>query len=79
MLNRKINAEFIQATKSSINVELARTPVNLSYGDALDVFRNQENQKYPPELSTSNNRRPRIVNEVDFYGRRQRRLLSRQR
>ena len=48
MLNRKINAEFIQATKSSINLELARTPVNLSYGDALDVFRNQENQKYPP-------------------------------
>ena len=64
MLNRKINAEFIQVTKSSINLELAITPVNLSYYDALAAFRNQVNQKYPPELSTSNNRRPRRMNEV---------------
>ena len=55
MLNRKINAYFLQATKSSIKLELAITPVNLSYYDALAAFRNQVNQKYPPELSTSNN------------------------
>ena len=30
MLNRKINADFIQATKSSINLELSRDPVCLS-------------------------------------------------
>ena len=68
MLNRKVNADFLQATKSSINIELARTPVNLSYDDALAAFINQVNQKYPPELSTSNNRRPRRVNEVDSMG-----------
>ena len=68
ILHRKINAEFLQATKSSINIEHARTPVNLSYDDDLAVFRNQVNQKYPPELSTSNNRRPRTVNEVDSMG-----------
>ena len=67
-LNRKINAEFLQATKSSINIELVRIPVNLSYDDALAAFRNQVNQKYPPELSTSNNRRPRRVNEVGSMG-----------
>ena len=65
MLNRKINADFLQATKSSINLELARTFVNLSYEDALAAFRNKVNQKYPPELSTYNNIRPRRVNEVD--------------
>ena len=64
MLNRKINAEFIQVTQSSINLELAITPVNLSYYDALAAFINQVNQKYPPELSTYNNRRPIRVNEV---------------
>ena len=65
MLNRKINADILQATKSSINLELAITPVNLYYDDALDTFINQVNQKYPPELSKYNNRRPRRVNEVD--------------
>ena len=68
MLKRKTNAYFLQATKSSINLELSRTPVNLSYDDDLAVFRNKLNQKYPPELSTSNNRRSRRVNEVDTMG-----------
>ena len=68
MLNIKINAEFLQATKSSINLELARTPDNLSYDNALAAFRYQGNQKYPPELSTYKNRRPRRVNEVDSMG-----------
>ena len=48
MLNIKINADFLQATRSSINLELARTPVNLSCDDALAVFINQVNHKYPP-------------------------------
>ena len=68
MLNEKINADFIQATNSSINLELAITPVKISYDNALAPFRNQANQKYPPELSTYNTRRPRKVNEVDSMG-----------
>ena len=68
MLNRKINADFIQATKSYINLELFRTPANLSYDNAIDVFINQVNYKYPLEISTSNNRRPRRVNGVDTMG-----------
>ena len=64
MLNRKINAEFLQATKLSIKIELARTPINLSYENALATFRNKVNQKYPPEISTFKNRRPIRVNEV---------------
>ena len=68
MLGRKINAGFLEGTKPSINLELARTPINLSFDNALATFRNQVNQKSPPELSTSNNRRPRIVNEVDSMG-----------
>ena len=68
MLNRKINADFLRATKSSINLELSRTPFNLYYDDALSAFIKKVNQQYPPELSTSNNRRPGRVNEVDSMG-----------
>ena len=68
MLNRKINADFLQANKSSINLELARTPAKLSYDNTLAAFRNKVNHKYLPELSTYNNRRPRRVNEVDSMG-----------
>ena len=68
MLNRKINSYFLQATKSYINLELARTHVNLSYDDSLAEFRNQVNQKYPLELSTYKNRRARILNEVYSMG-----------
>ena len=64
-VKQKINADFLQATKSSINLELDRTPVNLSYDNAIAAFRNKVNQKYPPELSTSNNIRSRRVNEFD--------------
>ena len=65
MINRKIIAGFLQATKSSINMEHTRIPVNLSHDNTLAAFRNQVNHKYPPELSTSTNRRPRVVKEVD--------------
>ena len=65
MLNRTINADFIQATELSINIELSRTPVNLSYEDDIAEFINQVNHKYPTELSTSNNRIPRRVNEFN--------------
>ena len=68
MLNRKINSYFLQATKSYINLELARTHVNLSYDDSLAEFRNQVNQKYSLELSTYKNRRARILNEVYSMG-----------
>ena len=68
MLNRKNNAEFLQSTKSSINLEICRTPDNLSYDNNIAAFQNQVNQKYLPELSTYNNRRPRRVNQVYSIG-----------
>ena len=68
MLNRQIHVDFLQATRSSINIELSITLFKLSYDNALAEFRNQVNQKYPPELSTFNNRRPIIVNKVDSMG-----------
>ena len=66
ILNMKVNADFLQATKVSINLDLSKTPVTLNYDDALTAFKNQVNQKFPPKLSSSNNRRTIRVNEVGF-------------
>ena len=67
ILNRKINADFLNATKASINLELAKTTVNMRYDEALSAFRNQVNQKFPPEVSTGGNRRTRSINQTGSY------------
>ena len=53
ILNRKINKELLQDTEASIILKLANTLVIINYDDALNLFRNQVNQKVPSKLSTS--------------------------
>ena len=48
--------DFLQTNKASINLELAKTPVTITYEKALAAFRNQVNQKFLPEISYINNR-----------------------
>ena len=60
ILNSKVNADFLQDTKVSIDLEPTKTLFTPNYDDALTILRNQVNQKFPPELSSSNNRRTRI-------------------
>ena len=64
---------------ASINLEIAKTPVTLNYDDALTAFRNQVNQKFTPELSSSNNRRTRRVNKVGLRGGGRGGVIPRQR
>ena len=68
ILNCKVNADFLQDTKASNNLYLDKIPVTLNYDDAITAFRNQVNQKFPLELSSSNNKITRRVNEVGFRG-----------
>ena len=68
LLNRKILADFLQATKASINLELAKTISTITYENTLAAFHNKFNQEFPPELSTSNKRRNRIINEAGTCG-----------
>ena len=63
ILNRKILVDFLQPTKAYINLELAKTPVMMTYKHALATFRNQVSRKFPPESSFSNSRRTRRINE----------------
>ena len=64
IFNGRILAVFLQSTKASINLELSKTPVTITYGNLLAALRNQVNHKFPPELSSSNNRKTRKIKEA---------------
>jgi hypothetical protein len=68
ILSRKVNADFLQAIKTSINLELTRMPVTITYDQALTNFRNEVNLKFPPQLG-NDNRRTRRINAVRGGGR----------
>ena len=78
ILCRKVTADFLQNARASIQLELAKDPITITYNEALTSFRNQVNLKYPPELSaTSNRNRVRRINEFNTRGSRGRGQFSR--
>jgi hypothetical protein len=64
MLVDKIKADFLTPTKVQLEIELSRVPMNISYNQALSLFRNMINQKHPPQMGAVNNHVRRNVNEV---------------
>ena len=67
-LCNKVQADFLQATRTSIMIDLSRIPVTMTYAQALSNFRNEVNRKFPPGMS--NNRNARRVNETSSRGGR---------
>ena len=67
VLIKKINADFLQNVKAAMSIELTRTPLMMTYEQALMTFRNEVNRKHPPEIS---NPRSRRINEVSGRGPR---------
>ena len=65
ILMRKIDADFLSQIKTSINLELTRDPVTITYDQALTTFRNEVNLKFPPQVG--NTRRTRRINEIESY------------
>ena len=63
ILCRKINADFLEATRQLINVDLTRTPVTMTFAQALASFRNEVNRKFPPSLTPAE--RTRRMAEID--------------
>ena len=59
-LTRKVNADFLQSTKSALMIELNKTPMTMTYTQALSNFRQEVNIKFPPDLSSGPNRTRRI-------------------
>jgi hypothetical protein len=51
MLNKKIKADFLEPVKTSIEIELARIPVTMTYTTALTSYRNAVQRKFPSDSS----------------------------
>ena len=64
MLVDKIEADFLTPTKAQLEIELSRTPMTITYKQALGLFRNMVNQKHPPQMGATQHRVRRNVNEV---------------
>jgi uncharacterized membrane protein YgcG len=47
-----------------MEIELSRTPMTMTYEQAVALFRNMVNQKHPPQMGAAQNRVRRNVNEV---------------
>lgn len=63
ILIRKVNADFLQSIKTTINLELTKSPITITYDQALTTFRNEVSLKFPPQLGS--NQRTRRINQMD--------------
>jgi hypothetical protein len=64
MLIDKIKADFLTSTKAQLETELSRTPMSVTYDQALALFRKMLNQKHPPQMNATHNRTRRNINKV---------------
>ena len=64
MLTDKIKADFLTPTRAQLEIELSRTPMTVTYDQALSLFRNMVNQRHPPQMGAAQNRIRRNINEV---------------
>ena len=53
ILGRQVDADFLQSTRQIINIDLTRTPINMTYKQALASFRIEVNRKFPSDLTTA--------------------------
>ena len=67
ILCKKVNVDFLLHTKAAIMVEMTKTPMTMTYDQALANFRNQVNNKFSPELSSNKVRRN--INQAQSSGR----------
>jgi hypothetical protein len=63
ILLQKVTANFLVLVKAGIGIELAITPMTMTYEQALSAFRNEVNQKFPPQMASTTKAR-RHINEV---------------
>ena len=50
-LNKKVTADFLSLTKSSIKIQMTAIPMNMTYIQALAAYRQEVNLKFPPSMS----------------------------
>ena len=57
MLQRKIKADFLEGARTNIELELAKTPMTMTYDVALSTYRNAVNHKFPAGEQVKKSRR----------------------
>ena len=73
VLDNKIKADFLTATKSSLKVEMNKVPMTLTFDMALKSYRDIVNEMNPVSLvhqNRSQRRGARSVNQMDSWGGR---------
>ena len=53
----KVRAQFLDQTKATIQIKLVEVPLNFTYEQAIQLFRNTVNQRYPQREAGTNPRR----------------------
>ena len=66
MLNKKVKADFLEQVKTTIEIELAKVPIAMTYEIALASYRNAVNRKHPPSNKVKKTVR---INETTSYSR----------
>ena len=59
ILLNKIKADFLVHAKAGINIELTKTPMTITYEQALSNFRNEVNRRSRPQMSNPSGTRER--------------------
>ena len=59
ILLNKIKADFLVHAKAGINIELTKTPMTMTYEQALATFRNEVNRRSKPQMSNPSGARER--------------------
>lgn len=72
ILVSKVKASFLGDTKASINTELSKIPMTMTYEVALASFRNTVNREFPPQLGDGAKTR-RSIRQTDRGRPRKRR------
>ena len=65
-LTKKIKADFLNSTKSAINVSLTAVPMVMTYEQAMKAFRLAVAAKFPPEITAT--KVTRRINELGSRG-----------
>ena len=53
ILSCKINCDFLEQTRISLATEMNKTPMTLTYANALQLYRNEVNRRNPPDMSNN--------------------------
>ena len=69
ILCRKVTADFLQNTRTFMEIELSKMPVSMTYNQVLYNYRNEVSRKFPLDMSQSNHRGRKISEFIAVSGR----------